>query len=47
MTENDMRQINIHEAKANLSKLIEKAVNGEAFVVAKSGENIDHYRSLT
>ena len=33
-----MQQINIHEAKTNLSKLIEKAVNGEPFVIAKSGK---------
>jgi len=33
-----MRQVNIHEAKTNLSKLIEKAVNGESFVIAKSGK---------
>jgi prevent-host-death family protein len=33
-----MQQVNIHEAKTNLSKLIEKAVNGESFVIAKSGK---------
>ena len=33
-----MQQINIHQAKTNLSKLIEKAVNGEPFVIAKSGK---------
>jgi len=33
-----MQQVNIHEAKTNLSKLIEKAVNGEPFVIAKSGK---------
>jgi len=33
-----MRQVNIHEAKTNLSRLIEKAVNGEPFVIAKSGK---------
>jgi len=33
-----MQQINIHEAKTNLSKLIEKAVHGESFVIAKSGK---------
>ena len=32
-----MQQINIHAAKTNLSKLIEKAVKGEPFVIAKSG----------
>ena len=33
-----MHQVNIHEAKTNLSKLIEKAVQGEPFVIAKSGK---------
>lgn len=33
-----MQQVNIHEAKTNLSRLIEKAVGGEAFVIAKSGK---------
>jgi len=33
-----MLQVNIHEAKTNLSKLIEKAVKGESFVIAKSGQ---------
>ena len=33
-----MRQVNIHEAKTNLSRLIEKAVKGESFVIAKSGK---------
>jgi prevent-host-death family protein len=33
-----MRQVNIHEAKTNLSRLIERAVNGEPFIIAKSGK---------
>lgn len=33
-----MRQVNIHDAKTNLSRLIEQAVNGEPFVIAKSGK---------
>jgi len=33
-----MRQVNIHEAKTNLSRLIEMAVNGEPFVIAKAGK---------
>lgn len=33
-----MQQVNIHEAKTNLSKLIEKAVHGESFIIAKSGK---------
>ena len=33
-----MRTINIHEAKTNLSILIEKAVCGEPFIIAKAGK---------
>ena len=33
-----MRTVNIHEAKTHLSRLIEQAVNGEPFVIAKAGK---------
>jgi prevent-host-death family protein len=33
-----MRTVNIHEAKTHLSKLIEQAVQGETFVIAKAGK---------
>ena len=33
-----MEQINIHEAKTHLSSLVEKAANGEPFVIAKAGK---------
>lgn len=33
-----MQTVNIHDAKTNLSKLIEKAVKGEAFIIAKAGK---------
>ena len=33
-----MKSVNIHEAKTNLSRLIEQAVHGESFVVAKAGK---------
>ena len=32
-----MHIVNIHEAKTQLSKLIEQAVKGEAFIIAKAG----------
>lgn len=32
-----MHQVNIHEAKTHLSKLIDEAVKGEPFVIAKAG----------
>lgn len=33
-----MKTVNIHEAKTHLSKLIDDAVKGEPFVIAKSGK---------
>lgn len=33
-----MVTVNIHEAKTQLSKLVEKAVQGESFVIAKAGK---------
>lgn len=33
-----MHQVNIHEAKTHLSKLIEEAVRGEPFIIAKAGK---------
>ena len=33
-----MTKVNIHEAKTNLSKLLEKALNGEEIVIAKAGK---------
>ena len=33
-----MKQVNIHDAKTNLSKLVDKAAKGEAFVIAKAGK---------
>ncbi len=33
-----MPTVNIHEAKTNLSKLLEKALNGEEIVIARSGK---------
>jgi len=33
-----MLTINIHEAKTNLSRLIDMAVKGEPFIIAKAGK---------
>jgi prevent-host-death family protein len=33
-----MKTINIHQAKTQLSKLVEEASNGEPFVIAKAGK---------
>lgn len=33
-----MYTVNIHEAKTHLSRLVERAAQGEAFVIAKAGK---------
>ena len=33
-----MKIVNIHEAKINLSRLVDQAASGEPFVIAKSGK---------
>ena len=33
-----MQTVNIHEAKTHLSRLIEQAAKGEAFIIAKAGK---------
>jgi prevent-host-death family protein len=33
-----MRTINIHDAKTHLSRLVERAAQGESFVIAKAGK---------
>lgn len=33
-----MVTVNMHEAKTHLSKLVEKAVRGESFVIARAGK---------
>jgi antitoxin (DNA-binding transcriptional repressor) of toxin-antitoxin stability system len=33
-----VRTLNIHEAKTHLSKLIDQAVRGQPFVIAKAGK---------
>jgi len=35
-----MTQVNIHDAKTNLSKLIDKVLKGESVVIAKSNKPI-------
>jgi prevent-host-death family protein len=35
-----MTKVNVHEAKTNLSKLLEKALKGEEVVIARSGKPI-------
>ncbi len=33
-----METVNIHEAKTQLSRLIEQAVKGDSFIIAKAGK---------
>ncbi|MGA8032006.1 MAG: type II toxin-antitoxin system prevent-host-death family antitoxin [Casimicrobiaceae bacterium] len=33
-----MRTINMHEAKTQLSRLVDQAAHGEAFIIAKAGK---------
>lgn len=33
-----MQTVNIHEAKTHLSRLIERAVAGDSFIIAKAGK---------
>jgi prevent-host-death family protein len=33
-----MRTVNIHDAKIHLSRLVEQAVRGEPFIIAKAGK---------
>jgi len=35
-----MTQVNIHEAKTNLSKLIDKVLKGESVVISKSNKPV-------
>ncbi len=35
-----MQIVNIHDAKTNLSKLIEKTSNGEEVIIAKAGKPV-------
>ena len=42
-----MHQVNIHEAKTHLSKLIDEAVQGEPFIIAKAGKPLVKVMALT
>jgi prevent-host-death family protein len=39
--------INIHEAKTHLSRLIDQAVKGESFIIAKAGTPLVKVMALT
>ena len=42
-----MRTVNIHEAKTQLSKLVDRAASGEPFVIAKAGKPLVKVVALT
>ena len=41
-----MRIVNIHEAKTQLSRLVEEAARGEGFVIAKAGKPVAKVTAL-
>lgn len=41
-----MLTVNIHEAKTHLSRLIERAANGESFIIAKAGKPMVRVTSI-
>lgn len=41
-----MVTVNIHEAKTQLSKLVDRAAKGEAFVIAKAGRPLVRVAAL-
>lgn len=42
-----MKTVNIHQAKTQLSKLIEEARKGEPFIIAKAGKPVVKVTALT
>lgn len=42
-----MQTINIHEAKTHLSRLVEEAAKGNAFIIAKAGKPMVKVSPLT
>ena len=42
-----MKMVNIHQAKTQLSKLVDQASKGDAFVIAKAGKPMVKVTALT
>lgn len=42
-----MQTVNIHEAKTHLSRLIDAAVKGEPFIIAKAGKPLVKVEAIT
>lgn len=41
-----MKQVNIHDAKTHLSRLVAEAVDGQPFVIAKAGQPMVEVRAV-
>ncbi len=41
-----MKTVNIHEAKTHLSRLVQDALNGEPFIIAKAGKPLVRVEAL-
>ena len=41
-----MQTVNIHEAKTQLSKLVDQAAQGESFIIAKAGKPLVRVMAL-
>jgi len=42
-----MKTVNIHQAKTQLSKLVEEAAKGEPFIIAKAGKPVAKVTALS
>jgi prevent-host-death family protein len=42
-----MKTVNIHDAKTNLSRLIDKASKGDSFIIAKAGKPVVKVTALS
>lgn len=42
-----MKTVNMHDAKTNLSKLVEQAAAGDSFIIAKAGKPMVRVSSLS
>jgi len=42
-----MKTVNIHEAKTQLSRLVEQASKGESFIIAKAGKPVVKVTALS
>ena len=43
----DMKTVNMHDAKTNLSRLVDRAAQGEPFIIAKAGKPMVKVSAMT